>query len=75
METTINFRNKIKNYIEHADERILKIFNTIIKEEINAILDSPISSVNETKFKIHIRNVVLIRRKAAPITCQVLAAP
>ncbi|UGU14720.1 addiction module family protein [Sinomicrobium kalidii] len=33
MDTSIDLRNRIKKYIEHADERILKIFNAIIETE------------------------------------------
>lgn len=33
MESTIDIRNKIHAFIDHADERILRIFNAIINTE------------------------------------------
>jgi hypothetical protein len=33
MDTTVDLKNRIKNYIENADERILKIINAIIETE------------------------------------------
>lgn len=33
METTLDIRKKIHEYIDHADERILRIFNGIINAE------------------------------------------
>ncbi|MBS1572676.1 MAG: addiction module family protein [Bacteroidetes bacterium] len=33
METTIDIRKKIHEFIDHADERILRIFNGIINAE------------------------------------------
>jgi hypothetical protein len=33
METTFNIKKKIHEYIDHADERILNIFNGIIEAE------------------------------------------
>lgn len=33
MENTIDIRKKIHDFIDHADERILRIFNAIINTE------------------------------------------
>ena len=33
METTFDIRKKIHEFIDHADERILRIFNAIIASE------------------------------------------
>lgn len=33
MGTTVDLKDKIRNYIENADERILKIINAIIEAE------------------------------------------
>ena len=36
MESTIDIRKKIHEFIDHADERILRIINAIITTEENA---------------------------------------
>ena len=49
---TAEIRSRIKNYIEHADERILMIFNAIIEAEA-AHLPSSAQKPAETPVKPH----------------------
>lgn len=45
-------RSRIKKYIEHADERVLRIFNAIMEVETNDIPD-PVTKAPDSHLKQH----------------------
>jgi len=47
MQTTIEIRKRIHEYIDQADERVLRIFNAIIATEEEASLTIPESFYKE----------------------------
>ena len=57
METTIDLKNKIRNYIETADERILKIINAIIETETEETgLSQSHKEILEQRLEFHKNN-------------------
>lgn len=52
---TFEIKNKIRRYIEHADERILRIINAIIETEENEIPQSHKEILND-RLKTHYKN-------------------
>lgn len=55
METTLDLKNRIKNYIENADERILKIINAIIETEEQGLSQSH-KEIIDQRLKFHKEN-------------------
>ena len=51
---TIHLKQRIKNYIEHADERMLKIINAIIEAEENDMSDP--REILEERLRYHQEN-------------------
>lgn len=58
MESTIDIRKKIHDFIELADERILKIFSAIISAEENAEegLSSSHKKILDHRIQEHLKN-------------------
>ena len=54
METT-EIKNRIRRYIEHADDRILRIINAIIETEENQLSQSHRDILDE-RLKLHKEN-------------------
>ncbi len=52
---TIEIKNRIRNYIEHADERMLKIINAIIETDVNELSESH-KEVLDERLKDHQEN-------------------
>ena len=52
---TIDLKDRIKNYIEQADERMLKIIKAIIEAEENKLSD-PQKEILEERLKYHQEN-------------------
>lgn len=53
---TIEIKNRIRNYIEHADERMLKIINAIIETDVNELSESR-KAVLDERLKDHQDNL------------------
>ncbi|MGM1056449.1 MAG: addiction module protein [Bacteroidota bacterium] len=53
---TIEIKNRIRNYIEHADERMLKIINAIIETDVNELSESH-KEVLDERLKDHQENL------------------
>ena len=53
---TVHLKERIKNYIEQADERMLKIINAIIKADENDMSD-PQREILEERLKYHQENL------------------
>ena len=49
---TVRIKDRIRNYLENADERILKIINAIIEADENEVLDIH-SEILEERLKYH----------------------
>ena len=49
---TLQIKDRIKNYIEQADERMLKIINAIIEADENEVLDSH-AEILEKRLRYH----------------------
>ncbi len=49
---TVRIKDRIRNYLENADERILKIINAIIEADENEVLDTH-SEILEERLKYH----------------------
>lgn len=49
---TVRIKDRIRNYLENADERILKIINAIIEADENEVLDTH-SKILEERLKYH----------------------
>ena len=49
---TVQLKERIKNYIEQADERMLKIINAIIEADEKEVLDTH-SEILEERLKYH----------------------
>lgn len=52
---TVNLKERIKNYIEQADERMLKIINAIIEADENEVQDS-YKEILEERLRYHQEN-------------------
>lgn len=52
MEISLDLKNRIKNYIENADERILKIINAIIETEEQGLSQSH-KEIIDQRLKFH----------------------
>ena len=52
---TVHLKERIKNYIEQADERMLKIINAIIEADENESLNSH-GEILEERLKYHQEN-------------------
>lgn len=57
MDTIVDLKNKIRSYIENADERILKIINAIIEAETDEQeLSQAHKDLLEQRLKYHKEN-------------------
>jgi hypothetical protein len=50
---TLELKNRIKNYLEHADERILKILNAIIETESKENISTTEKEILDQRLKLH----------------------
>jgi hypothetical protein len=55
MMETVEIKNRIRRYIEHADDRILRIINAIIETEENELSQSHKDILDE-RLKFHEEN-------------------
>lgn len=55
MDTTVDLKNRIRNYIENADERILKIINAIIETEEQGLSQTH-KDILDQRLKYHKEN-------------------
>ena len=56
MDTTLELKNRIKKFVETADERILKIFNAIIDSESDSedfVLSQEQKNILGQRLKFH----------------------
>ncbi|MEX0997068.1 MAG: addiction module family protein [Flavobacteriaceae bacterium] len=50
---TLELKNRIKNYLDYADERILKILNAIIDAESKESLSEKEKEILDQRLKLH----------------------
>jgi len=50
---TVELKNRIKNYLENADDRILKILNAIIEAEEEGQLSKAEKEILDQRLKLH----------------------
>jgi len=50
---TLELKNRIKNYLDYADERILKIINAIIDAESKDNLSEKEKEILDQRLKLH----------------------